>query len=220
MQKSLLNPKRNRKQNQVLGPSGGVSVQYSYWGFGPIHLFCVGWHSQAVKVINFLPLRYDLQICIPSGWEIWTGALMSCASTAGQPWATCPCWRCLSQEGWTRWPPEVPSNLNCSEILLSFWNITSLPSDCISEWMQSIPLWFCTDLDCVFTVAMIETWLLYLVSQRGYERKCHTGGLGIDLLNTNTNKEVVDFLKSKTLVTQGSFFSDWILEVCSVRTGF
>jgi len=28
----------------------------------------------------------------------------------------------------------------------------------------------CTDLDCVFTVRMIETQLLYLVSWRGHER--------------------------------------------------
>lgn len=62
-----------------------------------------------------------------------------------------------------------------------------------------------TDLDCVFTVGMIETWLLYLGSRRVYESKCPTGGLGIDLLSTNKNKEAVDIFKSRTSATQFFF---------------
>lgn len=50
---------------------------------------------------------------------------------------------------------------------------------------------------------MSETWLFYLVSQREYEIECPTGCLGIDLLSTNKNKEVVDIFKSRTSVTQG-----------------
>lgn len=135
--------------------------------------------------------------------------------TAGQPWAICSWWCWLSQEGWLRWPSELPSNLNHSEILLSFWNITSLTSGIISEWKINFPV-VCTDLEY-----LQWEWLkcvLYLVSWRRYERKWPTGGLGIDQLSVNKNKKLVDIFENRSLVTQGFFFlSDSILEACCVK---
>lgn len=37
-------------------------------------------------------------------------------------WATCSAWPCFEQRDWTEWSPEVPSNLICSVIILT-WNL-------------------------------------------------------------------------------------------------
>lgn len=143
--KSIQDPRRNRKQNQILGPSGGISVRYHSWGVLSNSSFLCwlpftdseGDELSSCEVICKFPF---LQKEESEQWysyhilHIWY-----IIYNLGQPalgdidWA-----KMVGPEDWQRTLPK----LNHFEILLSFWPITSLPSGYISEWMQSIPLWF------------------------------------------------------------------------------